>query len=1231
MTSPSTSLQVPASATATPSPVIAIDDDPPNQLELTAAGETEPSASKKLEQETRSDTFSPSDNEAVDELVAQQESLNKPQDLPNGAEQAGTADNHVARGSATEDHEAVAQKLMALHESHTLTQDILNGVEHAADTDTHVTHQGSATPFFYSGLPPESEAHLRNPESPPLSLFHASQGITDHTFTNENLDAHIESVASLIGAPEYLEPSPHLNDTRRIQAFAKWEFQDGEYYMNSWQMILGRDLAASRAAARLAEQRRKNERETSTHDPTTPVRTKHHESKYTRSIVSESGGIMRAGNSDEEFSRPRRRKSRKGSKKSGSTGSSSRNLSRRNSEIQANGVFPYTTQPQVLRSLTDGATPVDPLLLRPSPNDCPLVGIHPPVGPDGQPSASKGISRKHVKIAYNVDKHLFEAHVIGRNGLFVFEKHYGPGSVVPLRSGDRCQIGGVVMKFVLPDVAIGETGAEQRGEYDANAYGERYSEGGKEMSLDFDSEHRDGLPETSEDESEGPENESGEEEDEEEEARGEREMEDETMENDSGSGAEEGQKVAVDPSMQTKPNPPPKGEKRRGPGRPPKNGIMSKREQQLAKKEAIARAAAEAQQKMEKPEKPVQPTTEVKPGKNKVGRPRKHPIPDTPPIQKEKRKYTKRKPKEPKDPNVKQEGSGEDQPAKEKKEKKPPKPPRSPSPFFNEADLTPEQLAKPSANYVTLIHEAISNSEKGEMSLPQIYRAIQRKYPYFVVKTNTNGWQSSVRHNLSQHDGFRKCERDGKGWTWVINPDASFEKEKKRKSPQPQPPPGHMHQPIYQAGHPPHMMHGSPYVPGMMGPPPGYMLSPQVPPNFRPPHPPHYMPPAQPMNGQPLNPHLLQNGHPQSPIYPPTIPPQLIGAGGGTYSSPYAPKPSMATPPQSQPIVQQQATSQASPQASTITGTPSNQHQHPPQSQPQTPLHTKPHAPPQPPQQGQLTRPQPPSGSPPPPNAAVQAVIKDFKDNILKLLGRVKDTEAIFDSAVDQVLGYSTESKIPGNPHEDMIISSLRKILSAIPGSHVQAGAAQASPAQPQSDPQSARPANQNGPQGNTTQEPTRTGTERSGPSIPRPAFTQNRPSIARPPMMTPGMKRTNSGNAPQRASAPSSASPAPTTPMTSTVNGASTPKPAFNDARASPPALIMSANEHVTGQKRALEDADEMREHKRRSSGEMGASPPAVMASEIGQLAGQKRALEDAEDNTLDFKRPSLETPQQV
>ena len=85
---------------------------------------------------------------------------------------------------------------------------------------------------------------------------------------------------------------------------------------------------------------------------------------------------------------------------------------------------------------------------------------------------------------------------------------------------------------------------------------------------------------------------------------------------------------------------------------------MSKREEQLAKKEAMAKQKAQESQ----------PTSAPPPGKNKVGRPRKHPRPDTPDVPKEKRKYTKRKPKEPKDGEIKQEGSGgEDQSTKEKK------------------------------------------------------------------------------------------------------------------------------------------------------------------------------------------------------------------------------------------------------------------------------------------------------------------------------------------------------------------------------------------------------------------------------------------------------------------------------------------------------------------------------------------------------------------------------------
>ena len=127
-----------------------------------------------------------------------------------------------------------------------------------------------------------------------------------------------------------------------------------------------------------------------------------------------------------------------------------------------------------------------------------------------------------------------------------------------------------------------------------------------------------------------------------------------------------------------------------------------------------------------------------------------------------------RQPKPPKEP-------------KPKKEKPPPKRKRSPSPPINEADLPPEALLKPNSSYLILIHEAISNSEKKMLSLPDIYRAIQRKYPYFKLRVTTTGWQSSVRHNLSQSSAFERVQREGKGWLWKITDGFNIEKEKKKK------------------------------------------------------------------------------------------------------------------------------------------------------------------------------------------------------------------------------------------------------------------------------------------------------------------------------------------------------------------------------------------------------------------------------------------------------------------
>lgn len=591
----------------------------------------------------------------------------------------------------------------------------------------------------------------------------------------------------------------------------------------------------------------------------------------------------------------------------------------------------------------DVAPVIDPATLRPSPKECPTISIHPPAQ---DAATGKSISRQHVKIGYNVNKHLFEATILGRNGIFVDEKHYHQHDVVPLNSGSMLQIGTLEIQFVLPDVAIGSTGAELQADYDDDIMTDRYTEGGKSMSFDFEDGERKGisLRDTSEEASveisdmELREHEHGdieevgemiqEREEEQEEYDG-LQLRDSDRSEPVGIETKEGVRESFEPrnvlettrpkSEKTKSDKhksekpkteKPKSEKKRGPGRPPKDGVMSKREQKLAKKEALAREMALAEEAAQAAEQVIDPLLRtVTPRddegddgeegasgdgqeKNKVGRPRKHPKPDSPDAPREKRKYTKRKPKDPADPNVKEDGSADDKdkPTKEKKAKKP-KPPRSPTPTFVEAELTADQLAKPAANYVQLIHEALSESDKGSMTLPQIYRAIQRKYPYFVCKTSTIGWQSSVRHNLSQHNAFQKDERDGKGYKWSIVQGVPVEKEKKRKiSPSPQMPNGYQH-PIYP-GYPPHMMQ---YSSNMMGQPP--QAYPHAHPGYPPP-PPH-MSGYAPQHGLP--PHMA--GYPPGyfPPPPPTVP---LAPTGGSYSSPYAPKQPVPPPPPPLPVPQ---------------------------------------------------------------------------------------------------------------------------------------------------------------------------------------------------------------------------------------------------------------------------------------------------------------------------------------
>lgn len=354
-------------------------------------------------------------------------------------------------------------------------------------------------------------------------------------------------------------------------------------------------------------------------------------------------------------------------------------------------------------------------------------------------------------------------------------------------------------------------------------------------------------------------------------------------------------------------------------------------------------------------------------------------------------------------------------PPKTGKEKKPPKPPRSPSPVIDKSTLTEEQLAKPTASYVILIHEALTEhaeAGKGPMSLHQIYSAISRKYPYFKFVVTTVGWQSSIRHNLLQHEAFEKIEREGKGWMWGLKAGVSIEKEKKRRLTPPQSGPQHYY--------PPHMMHQPyPYFPGMPPPPNGHM-------------PYHYPPPGMPPYGHPgMRP---PNGYAQGPYPPPQRPPPLPvlnTQAESTYQSPYAPSQS--------PAPKKEQADTPAPNGSSVSGTP----------QPQasdTPSHQAASAPAS---TSNAQASQPASGLTP----EKQQKVDHFRNTVMQQMPDKVFGEHLLSSAIARSIGTQIYSTLPGHgeglpehPQEIVIMQTIRKILQEAPKTSPDANGATASP-----------------------------------------------------------------------------------------------------------------------------------------------------------------------------------------
>lgn len=894
-----------------------------------------------------------------------------------------------------------------------------------------------------------------------------------------------------------------------LESFARIEFADSVFQMTTYAVIIGRDqraLEQARRDERRAEdyQRRVEENAAAGLPPPSPP--SQEPRKFSKSYVSEEGGMLGPESDGDGDVRPaKRRKTEAGG---GGSGSSHSQQQQQNAVAEEQAAADAADKNLIANrqyvSHTPGAAAVDLASLRPSPSYVPFIGIHSP-GP-GIASKTKAISREHLRIQFNPREGIFEAIPLHKNGFFCEDVHYKEGRAI-LHSGDRLQIKDIEFAFIINGVAPGKTGAEEyAGEDDKSR--RRYSEGGKEMSFDFESSHAGEIQSTSSDEEEDnladlAREESGSELSD----VGEDEIEDvdesqilETVETDTPPPQvvrEETQETTRESpqqqlhqlqqlqqqdfsDQQIKNEPmldfdglPMMPPKKRGPGRPPKNGIMSKREERLRKKMAMEIARKTM----------PQPPPGEPPVKRKVGRPRKHPRPEDDPERPEKRKYKPRKPKGEDGAEGLSDGGGGgggEKPPKEKRREKPKTPPLE----LRKEDFTEEQLQKPNKNYGVLIDEVLTEAAGDGLTLKQIYKRIQKKYPYYYFVVDTKGWESSVRHNLIGNDAFKKNEETH---LWSRVPGIELDAGKKRKAPSPDQAQASLHHGYgqhYQQQQMPHLgmyphvaqQQQQAYQAGAM-PPPGYPPNlgnqPQQQQATSPPLPQQYngmqqaLAPNQQQQQQQQPPRSGYQPLPAAPSpaqlagYGPSPParPVQIGAQGqpAAYSSPYAAKPAPAPPtngvgtptppvqhPQQQQNQQPAHIPQPQPQQPVPQYNPQQQQRppqyqqpaqmpvqgqaHPPHGQPSTqvppgqhqavqpPAQAAPHPRPipAPQQQRPPTNATPPTPLEPPVRPDVVSFINNFKKNVMEHLSKRTDkAEAVTLSVINRGLGLTDASMVP--------------------------------------------------------------------------------------------------------------------------------------------------------------------------------------------------------------------------